>query len=327
METKWAIILLASLLAALTQQCESGIFELEREHWILSHEPSPLSQRLLNALKRLDLNSKTEPEEFAAKLREAAAVEAGGEHGDYHDIFQALASVIQETEPRCPEELFSLIEASIGLRLKWWHGNDEWIVGPINGFLKTKIAPKLDECVKSVVETYAGREELDVLEPLDGFFEAAFGPDWPAKLPKFEFTLEHKEVNAEKATAFIIETDLTGFGGRRNPAGKIKKFLDDKCERIQAFEDVAAIELVNAIDSERFPHEGPPPEAKSELPERLLKIKNYYRICVHWRHSIEGWTGKFIKSIAQYDSVQRRSLARYREWRAQQEKRNKRTRK
>jgi hypothetical protein len=319
MATKWAFILLVALLVALAQKCESDIFDLERKQNSVFYDPSVLSQRLLLALKELGVNSETKPDELVAKIHEAA--KKGNERADFHDIFQTLSSVIQEEVARCPYELFDLIEAFVGLRLRRWYGNDGWIVfafkNSINGFLKAKIAPKLDECVKSVVETYAGREELDVLEPFDGFFEAAFGPDWPAKLPKFEFALSFDWIDVEKAVAFINQTGVAGFGGRRNPARKIKKFLDDKCERIQAFKDVASIELVNAIYCEGFPnyYANPPPDAQKELPEKLLKIKNYYRICVQWRYSHFEWTRLFTKHIAHtYDLMQGRWLARLREW-------------
>jgi hypothetical protein len=134
---------------------------------------------------------------------------------------------------------------------------------PFNRFLKAKIAPKLDECVNRVVNTYAGRKELDVLKPLDGFFRKAFGPDWHAKLPKFEFAFDYHQLNAANALAFIGKNDVFCFGGCRNPAFKIRKFLDAKCKRIQAFKDVAVIELVNAIHCESYPDDGPPPRSWS----------------------------------------------------------------
>jgi hypothetical protein len=333
MAREWAFVLVATLLAALAQKCESDIFELECKQSASVYDPSPLSQRLLKALKKLRVNSETEPDELAAKIQEAAAAteaaKADNERADFHDIFQALSLVIQEKDARCPEELFDLIESFVGLRLKLWHRNDAFVVGPINRFLKAKIAPKLDECVNRVVNTYAGRKEPDVLEPLDGFFEAAYGPDWAAKLPKFEFMSNYDKINVESAAAFIKRTHVAGFDGRQNLAYKIKKFLDDKCERIQAFRDVAVLELVNAINCEGFPCYRPPRDAKKELPEKLLKIKNYYRICMHWRYSDFGWTRRFIKNTAHkydlmqasntahnYDRVQgqRRWFARFRKW-------------
>jgi hypothetical protein len=167
----------------------------------------------------------------------------------------------------CPDKLINLLEAFLGLRSADLFPN-RWILTPIDRFLKERILPKLDECVQSIADTYAGREELDVLEPLEGFFEAAFGPNWPAKLLKFRFW-DHGGMNVRSAMNFVEESGQACLDERRHPADKIKEFLDDKCERIQAFSDVAVIHLIDVINDEEFPTWNPLPEAPSELPEKL----------------------------------------------------------
>jgi hypothetical protein len=301
METKWAIILLAALLAALAQQCESNVFELELEPRLVS----PLDQRLQNALLKLGIEKKTEPDELAAKIQKAAGAQAGNEHADYRDIFQPLSSAVQNHEDEgCPDELINLLEALLRLRKAYLYPND-WIITLINRFLKEKILPKLRKCVSRIESTYADREELDVLEPLEGFFEVAYGPDWLTKLPEFRFSWNHSKLNVASAINFIKKIHLAGFDESRHPADKIKEFLDDKCERIQAFSDVAVIHLMDAINYEEFPTWNPLPEAPSELPEKLLKVKNYYRICAHWRYPHNQWAGYFIEETAhKYDLMQ-----------------------
>jgi hypothetical protein len=299
MAREW--VLLAALLVALAQKCESDIFELEHKKLPFAYEPSQLSQLLLNALKRLRIDSKTKPDKLVAKIHKAA----NGKNADDRRMLRGLSSVIEEKKARCPYELFDLIESFIELRLEPAHGNDGWIVGPINRFLKEKIAPKLDKCVENVVNTYAKRKELDALEPLDGFFEAAYGPNWDAKISEFEFSFDYGDVDVKSAIDFIQKTDVAGFNERRNPAYKIEEFLDEKCERLQAFRDVAVIQLVNAIHCDAFPHSTPPPEAKTGLPKNLLKVKNYYRLCAEWTYSNYEWTDRFIEYMAyKYNQMQ-----------------------
>jgi hypothetical protein len=299
METKWAIVSLAALLVAVAQQCESNVFDLELE--LLA--ASPLKERLQDALMKLGVEFEMEPDELAAKIQKAAEAQAGNELANYRDIFQPLSSAIQNHEDEsCPDELINLVEALLRLRkadLPNW-----WTLTPIKRFLKERILPKLKKCVSILVSTYADREELDVLEPLEGFIEAAYGPDWLTKLPEFTFVWNYLELNVTSAINFIKKIHLAGFDERRHPAHKIKEFLDDKCERIQAFSDVAVIHLMNVINDEESPTWNPIPEAPSELPEKLLKVENYYRICARWR-SHNRWARYVIKDTAhKYDLMQ-----------------------
>jgi hypothetical protein len=338
METKWAIILLAALLAALAQQCESNeshccgdaaIAEFERLEMSLQDvfvlelyriTSNTLRQRLLNVLMKLGVEEKTRPDELAAKIQEAAEAQAGNEHADYRDIFQPLSSAIQNHENEgCPDKLINLLEVFLGLRIK----QRDLAITPVNQFLKEKILPKLKKCVSRIEHTYAARKEMDVLEPLEGFFAAAFGPDWPAKLPEFRLRLDDKKIdsklNVVSTMKFIRKVKFARSDGRRHPAYKMKQFLDDKCERIWAFRnDVRVIELVNAIQYEKFPDGNPPPEAQSFLPEKLLKIKNYYRICTEWRSALTPEIERFTKYIAhKYDLQQWRCSAIIRDlWKA-----------
>jgi hypothetical protein len=288
MDRKLTLTLFALLLVALVQQCESCTVGYIIDDWAGDLD------RAYRALKELDFAPETSPSPDEV----AATIQAAADRGiALPPIFQPLSSAIPNDDNQCPPELIRVLGSFVRITREWPSCENASIVTPISRFLKEKYLPKLNECVSSIVATYTDRKELDVLKPLDEFFEAAYGPGWPARLPKIksEHSFYGQPLNAEDAITHINSRDSSTDAS----PDKIERFLDNTCNRIQAFAyDVITIELVNAIKYKGFGHECPvrkaPPEAR-ELPNDLLKIKQYFRICSYLRDEL--WTFAFKEPI------------------------------
>jgi hypothetical protein len=281
MDKQLALILAAALLIAPAQSVHGAntigfAYQLDLPYsWNMR---TPQDDHVRSALSKLDVKEDTNLDELVNKIRSMAAAD-----NNEHDLFQTLAlALVENGDDVCPDELVSLLKSILALSVP---DTRSYRFSPAMArFLRAKVVPKLDRCVSSIVKVYTRGErkaELDnVLEPLDGFFQAAYGSRWPRVLPTLDLSLDW--VHTGDMISFADDRDLDDTDHAGEPVAKIERFLDDACKQIRAFRhDVDVINLVNAIEQQHFPPDSAPPEAR-ELPEPLLRLKYYSRVCLAW---------------------------------------------
>jgi hypothetical protein len=154
------------------------------------------------------------------------------------------------------------------------------------------------------VDTYESRPELDVLEQFDGFFEASFG-DWLARLPVPELMADL--VGVELANMIELVSHHGRARAVANPSDKIERFINYQCVLIQAFrDDIDVINMINALEQHDFPGRSSPPQAR-ELPEKVLRLKQYDIFCMDWKRGLHDLFMELLKE--RYERMLRNHVA------------------